>query len=79
MIIEQGPPGATGVKSLQYVGDDGLGEADYISSGLNQLSKPVVALAAGAFLFGWLMGRSRIVRTSLAVGAGALAIKYFTK
>jgi len=73
--IAYGPPGAVGVKSLQYVGDD----ADYTSTGLRSVAKPVGAIALAVAAYAWKTGDKKLQKQALAVAAGALILKWSSR
>jgi hypothetical protein len=80
MQIAYGPPGAVGVKSLEYVsGVDGTDDADYVTLGLNRVAKPISAVALGTWIFAWAMGLDSIKRKAFAVSIAAFAVQVFTK
>lgn len=83
MKVEYGPPGAAGVKSLQYVsGDDydGIGDdADYISLGIHQIAKPVLALGLGTAAYSWVTKRERLKKQALAVSFAAFVVQLITR
>lgn len=74
MKIDYGPPGAVGVKSLQYVGDD----ADYTSTGLRQLAKPAGAIALGVWGFALVTGNKPLKKIALGVSVAAFLIQMVT-
>lgn len=76
MKLEYGPPGAVGVKHLQYMSAD---EPDYMSSGLQRLAKPVGALAAATWVFAWATGHDGLRRGALGVSVGALLVGLITR
>lgn len=71
MKIDHGPPGATGVKSLQYVGDD----ADYKSTTLGQIAKPVGNVALGVWAYAWITGNRSLKLMALGVSVGSWLIQ----
>jgi len=71
MKIDHGPPGATGVKSLQYVGDD----ADYSVTTLGQIAKPAGKLAVAVWAYAWITGNRSLKLVATGVGIGALLIQ----
>lgn len=75
MKIDYGPPGAVGVKQLQYVGDD----ADYVSIGLYQLAKPASAIALGVWGFAWVTGNRSLKRMALGVSVAAFFVQTLMK
>lgn len=77
MKIAYGPPGAVGVKSLQYVGDSE--SADYISSGLHRLTKPIGALSLGAWVYALINKNEKLKRQTLAISLAAFVIHIFSK
>ena len=78
MKIEYGPPGESGVKSLQYVSGPG-DDADYVSAGIHQIAKPAGALALGTWAFAWATGRDKLKRTALGVSVASWLVYLFTR
>lgn len=75
MEIAYGPPGATGVKQLAYVGDD----ADYTSTGLYGVARPASFVAAGVWVFAALTGAKTLKKQALAVSVAAFVVSVVTK
>jgi hypothetical protein len=73
MKIAYGPPGAVGVKSLQYVGNVG-DDADYTSSGIMNLAAPVAVLAAGVAAYAWSTKNKKLRTRAGAVAIGAAVV-----
>jgi hypothetical protein len=77
MKIAYGPPGIAGVKHLQYVGDDG--DADFTSTGLSQLARPVALGALGVAVYGGLTRRKKLLRQGGAVAIAAFLIEILSR
>lgn len=78
MKIDYGPPGAVGVQSLQYV--SGVGDdADYISTNLHLVAKPVGVLALGVWGYAWMTKKSDLKKQALAVSLGAFLVQILTR
>ena len=77
MKIEYGPPGAVGVKQFQYRSDDD--SADYISSGVHQIAKPLGAIALGTWAYAWITGREALRRRALGVSIAAFIVQLVTR
>lgn len=73
MEISYGPPGAVGVKSLQYV--SGTDDADYVSTNLHLVAKPVGVLALGTLVYAWVAGKPKLKKQALAVSIGAFIVQ----
>jgi hypothetical protein len=69
--IDYGPPAMMGVKHLQYVGDD----ADYTSTGLQSLAKPVGLGALGVWGFAAVTGNQGLKKLALGVSVGAFLVQ----
>lgn len=78
MKISYGPPGAVGVKALQYVGEVG-DDADYVSLGLHSIAKPVGALALGAWAYAWVTKKPQLKKMALGVSIAAFIVQLATK
>jgi len=80
MKIAYGPPGAVGVKSLQYVsGDDGIGDADYVSANLHRIAKPVGTVALGAWVYAWFTKDESLKKQAFAVSLAAFVVQAVSK
>lgn len=75
MKISYGPPGAVGVKQLQYVGDVDIPD----TTGLKPYVKPAAKFAVGSWVAGWLGDSPMLKRTGLIIGLAALAVQYLSK
>ena len=75
MKIAYGPPGAVGVKQLQYVGDD----ADYTSTNVTELAKPAAKVAAGVYVYALITGNRSLRLASLGVTAASLFVLLTSK
>lgn len=75
MKIDYGPPGASGVKSLQYVGDD----ADYRSMNVEELAKPVGKVAFGVWVYAWVTGNRSLKTVALGVSVASLFVQLTAK
>lgn len=71
MKIDYGPPGATGVKQLQYVGDD----ADYTSTGLQELAKPAGKIALGVWGYAWITKNQSLKTMALGVAVASWLVQ----
>jgi hypothetical protein len=67
MKLEYGPPGAVGVKHLQYLSADAADETDFVS----RLPRPSVLLGIGSLVL-WGLGYKSISNVAVvaAVAAG---------
>lgn len=81
MKIAYGPPGAVGVKSLQYVsGGDGIGDdADYVSTNLHLVAKPLGVLALGTWAYAWRTKKPKLKKQAMAVAIGAFVVQVLTR
>jgi len=70
MNIAHGPPAFSGVKSLQYVGDD----ADYTVTTLGQIAKPAGTIALGVWGYAWVTGNRSLKLVATGVGVAAFLI-----
>lgn len=75
MKIAYGPPGAVGVKQLQYVGDD----ADYTSMNVAELAKPAAKVAAGVWIYAFITGNRSLKVVSMGVTAASLFVLLTSK
>lgn len=77
MRISYGPPGATGVKSLQYV--SGVGDdADFVTTNLHLVAKPVGVLALGTWAYALATRNAKLRKRALAVSIGAFVVQLLT-
>lgn len=71
MKLEYGPPGAIGVKHLQYMSAD---EPDYLAGNLRQLARPVGTIAMATWAYAWATGREDLRRTAFGVALGSFLV-----
>ena len=77
MKIAYGPPGAVGVKHLQYLsGDD---DADYVSLGIARIARPVGALALGTWVYAAITKKPELKRRALGVSVAAFIVELITR
>jgi hypothetical protein len=75
MKIAYGPPGETGVKQLQYVGDD----ADYLATGIGALARPIGLIALGVLIYARTAKKKKLEKPALGVALGALVVELVAK
>jgi len=71
MKISYGPPGVAGVKNLQYLSGDGIGDASK--------ALPVAKIAGVVWLGAKVTGMSRVKRYAFWTAIGALVWHYSKK
>jgi hypothetical protein len=76
MKLEYGPPGASGVKHLQYLSAD---EPDFVAGNLSRVSRPVAALAAGVWVYALITKREKLRRQALGVSIAAFVVGLVTR
>jgi hypothetical protein len=73
--LSYGPPGAVGVKHLQYLSDD----ADYVSSGIYGIAKWAGIAAAATWGYAEVMGYETLRKRAMATAVASFLVGILTR